>query len=66
MCYTPASYAAPEDLEKKAELFKSQMGTVRSELFLSLGEVLINVTADSLATRHHLSEHWHADPVREI
>ncbi|KAF7540418.1 hypothetical protein G7054_g1314 [Neopestalotiopsis clavispora] len=27
MCYTPASYAAPEDLKKKAELFESHVGT---------------------------------------
>lgn len=28
MCYTPASYAKPEDLALKAQLFKDRKGTV--------------------------------------
>lgn len=28
MCYTPASYANPDDLALKAELFKDRKGTV--------------------------------------
>lgn len=28
MCYTPASYAKPDDLALKAQLFKDRKGTV--------------------------------------
>jgi hypothetical protein len=54
MCYTPASYATPEDLRKKAELFKSRIGTVSQIFFFFFKKKILGW----LLTIFESQTHW--------
>lgn len=57
MCYTPVSYAKPEDLALKAQLFKDREGTVSQDprtVRPPSTSLLTMFTIDALATCKHL------------
>lgn len=56
MCYTPASYAKPDDLALKAQLFKDRKGTVSSSPRM-LPPVILR-TLETLLIHSTLKTHW--------
>jgi hypothetical protein len=54
-CYTPASFAAADDLANKAKFFDQRKGTVRIETLRQMCKYEL-IVLDTLAACEHLSQ----------